>query len=168
MFSIINRRYVFWTIFWLIFCFTNPVYAKPEHGKKFKDWTVACEKLPTSGEEICNIVQNVTNDSDKVVMQIAIGYRPKSEEVQALITLPLGVVLQPGIELTAGTAKPFRVPYSVCVQHGCVAITKLSDEVIKGMQAGSKGSVKFAAARQQVVEIPVSLSGFTAAFKSLK
>ena len=168
MFSIISRRYAFWSVFCLIFCFTNPVHAKPEHGKTFKDWTVACEKLPTSGEEICNIFQNVTNDSGKVVMQFVVGYQPKSEQVQALITLPLGVMLPPGIELAAGTAKPFRVPYSVCVQNGCVAITKLDDEVIKGMQAGSKGSVKFAAARHQVVEVPVSLNGFTAAFKSLK
>lgn len=142
--------------------------AKPEHGKKFKDWTVVCEKLPASGKEICNIFQNVTNEKDKVVLQVAIGYPPGQEQPQALITLPLGVLLQPGIEFLGGTAKAERVPFSVCVKNGCVAIMKLEKEIIKGMKAGNKGSVKFAAAKNKVIEIPVSLNGFTAAFNSLK
>ncbi len=142
--------------------------AKPEHGKKFEDWTVGCEKLPQSKKEICNIFQNVTNDKNKVVMQFAIGYAPNSPEPQALVTLPLGVILQPGIEFKGGNAKSLRVPFGVCVKNGCIAITKLSDEVIKGMKSGIKGSVKFAAAQKKIIEVPISLSGFTAAFNSLK
>ena len=142
--------------------------AKPEHGKKFKDWAVVCEKMPSTGEKICNIFQNVTNDKKKVVLQVAIGYRPGSSEVQALFTLPLGILLQPGIEFKGGTAEAVRIPFSVCVKNGCVAITKLEAATVKGMKAGDKGSVKFAATQKQILEIPVSLSGFTAAFNSLK
>jgi len=47
-------------------------------------------------------------------------------------------------------------------------MTMLSDEVIKGMKAGSQGSVKIAVAKEKVISIPVSLKGFTAAFNSLK
>lgn len=152
----------------LSFSLIGTAQAKPEHGKKFKDWTVACETLPNSKDQVCNLFQNVTNETGKVVMQIAIGYPPKSDEAQAIITLPLGVLLQPGIEFTAGTAKAQRFPFSVCVKNGCVAIVKLDAESIKGLKAGTKGSVKFAAAQKKIIEIPVSLSGFTAAFKSLK
>ena len=150
------------------FSLASNVQAKPEHGKKFKDWTVVCEELPQSKKEICNIFQNVTNEKKKVVMQVAIGYPPGSSEAQALITLPLGVLLQPGVEFKGGNAKAFRIPFGVCVQNGCIAIAKLSNEIIKGMKAGTKGSVKFAAAKNKVIEVPVSLSGFTAAFNSLK
>ena len=147
---------------------SNSAYAKPEQGKKFKDWTVVCEKLPKSKKKVCNIFQNVTNEKDVTVMQVAIGYPPGSKTAQTLITLPLGVMLQPGIEFKAGSAKAIRVPFQVCVKSGCVAIVKMSNELIKGMKAGSKGGIKFAAAQKQVIEIPVSLSGFTAAFNSLK
>ncbi len=152
----------------LSFTVAGNVQAKSEHGKKFKDWTVICEKLPSSKEKICNIFQNVTNEKKKVVMQIAIGYPPGSNDAQALITLPLGVLLQPGIEFKGGDAKAFRVPFGVCVKNGCVAIAKLSKDVIKLMKSGTKGSVKFAAAKNKIIAIPVSLSGFTAAFNSLK
>jgi invasion protein IalB len=101
-------------------------------------------------------------------MQIAVGYPPKSTEPQAIITLPLGVLLQPGIEFKGGTAEAIRVPFGVCVKNGCIAIAKMSDVVIKGMKSGTKGSIKFAAAQRKIIEIPISLSGFTAAFNSLK
>lgn len=167
-FTTVFRSGLFFILF-ASFFLVNNAQAKPEHGKKFKDWTVVCEKLPTTNEEVCNIFQNVTNEKGKVVMQVAIGYSAVvKEQIQAIVTLPLGVVLQPGIEITGGTAKPFRVPFSVCVQNGCIAIAKLENDVIKGMKEGSKGSIKFAAAKQKVVEVPVSLSGFTAAFDSLK
>ncbi len=150
------------------FIMSGSALAKPEQGKKFKDWTVACEKLPNSGKTICNLFQNVTNEKGKVVMQVAIGYVPGKDVPQALITLPLGVMLQPGIEFKGGTAKAIRVPFSVCVKNGCVAGVGLKPEIVKGMKAGDKGSVKFAAGPKKVIEIPVSLKGFTAGFKSLK
>lgn len=157
-------------IFAVLFSFilVSNVQAKPEQGKKFKDWTVVCEKLPKSQKDICNIFQNVTNEKGVVVMQIAIGYPPGKNQAQALITLPLGVLLQPGIEFKGGTAEAFRVPFGVCVKNGCVAIAQLDASIIKGMKAGTKGSIKFAAAQKKIIEIPVSLSGFTAAFNSLK
>lgn len=168
MSSVSILRFVLILITVSAFTVAGNVQAKPEHGKKFKDWTVACEKLPTTKQEVCNIFQNVSNDKGKVVMQMAIGYPPGKSEAQALITLPLGVLLQPGIEFKAGTAKAFRVPFGVCVQNGCVAVAPLDASVIKGMKSGSEGSIKFAVAKKKVVEIPVSLSGFTAAFNSLK
>ncbi len=155
-------------VFMLSIIFSSSAMAKPEHGKKYKDWTVACEKLPKSGKEICNLFQNVTNDKNKVVMQVAVGYPPGKTTPQALVTLPLGIMLQPGLEFKGGTAKPVRVPFSVCVKNGCVAGIELKPEIVKGMKAGEKGSVKFAASAKQVIEVPISLKGFTAGFKSLK
>ena len=168
MLSGIIYRYSLWFVLFFSLAFTGSVQAKPEHGKKFKDWMVVCEKLPASQKEVCNIFQNVTNDKGKVVMQIAVGYPPESEQPQALVTLPLGVMLQPGIEFKAGNAEADRFPFSVCVKNGCVAIVKLDADTIKGMKTGKDGTVKFAAAKNKIIEVPISLNGFTAAFKSLK
>ena len=163
-----SLRYVFLFSLVLSLVFSSNVQAKPEHGKKFKDWTVVCEKLPDSGKEVCNIFQNVTNEKKKTVLQVAIGYLPGNEKPQALLTMPLGIMLEPGLEFDAGNGKGIRLPFKVCVPNGCVAMTILDDETIKGMKSGSKGSVKFAVAKDKVIGIPISLSGFTAAFKSLK
>ncbi len=168
MSSAANFRSVLMVFLLLSFALVANVQAKPEHGKKFKDWTVVCEELPKLKQTVCNIFQNVTNEDGKVVMQVVVGYPPNSTSAQALVTLPLGVLLPPGLEFNGGDAEAVRVPYGVCVQNGCIAIIKMSDEIIKGMKSGSKGSIKFAAAKQKIIEIPISLSGFTAAFNSLK
>ena len=64
--------------------------------------------------------------------------------------------------------KAIRMPFKVCVANGCVAMSMLNDDAVKGMKAGSKGGVKFAVAKGKAIEVPVSLNGFTAAFNSLK
>ncbi|MCK5698078.1 MAG: invasion associated locus B family protein [Gammaproteobacteria bacterium] len=152
----------------LCFIFISQAQAKPEKGRTYKDWTVVCEESPKTKKKMCNIFQNVTNDKGKVAMQIAVGYPPEKTTPQALITLPLGVLLPPGVEFLAGSEKATRAPFGVCINNGCIAIVQLDDTLIKGMKGGSKGGVKFVTAQQQVIEIPISLSGFTAAFNSLK
>lgn len=161
-------RSILLCLFSLSLFFSANVQAKPENGKKFKDWTVVCEKLPKSGKEVCNIFQNVLNEKKKAVLQVAIGYLPGMKKPQMLLTMPLGVLLEPGLEFKGGTAKAVRLPFKVCVANGCVAMTMLDEAMIKGMKAGSKGGVKVAIAKDKVIEIPISLSGFTAAFNSLK
>lgn len=161
-------RSILLLVFSLSLVLSANVQAKAEHGKKFKDWTIVCEKLPKSGKDICNIFQNVTNEKKKVVLQVAIGYLPGMKKPQVLLTLPLGIMLEPGLEFKPGNAKVVRLPFKVCVANGCVVMTMLGDTALKGMKAGSKGSVKFAVAKDKIVEIPISLSGFTAAFNSLK
>jgi invasion protein IalB len=145
-------------------------YAKPVPGKKYKDWTVGCEKLDQSSKkELCHIYHNVTNkENKKVMMQIAVGYLPGQDQPQVLITLPLGIMLTPGIEFSGGKMKAVRIPFSVCTPNGCTAGIVLEDDMIKKLKLGEKGKIKFAAVQNQVLEIPFSLSGFTAAINSLK
>lgn len=164
--SILRSMRIFMVLF--SFVLVSNVQAKPEQGKKIKDWTVVCEKLPKTQKEACYVFQNVTNDKGTVVMRIAIAYLPEKTKSQALITLPLGVLLQPGIEFKGGAAEAFRVPFGVCVKNGCVAITELDDTIIKSMKSGTKGSVKFFVSQKKTIEISISLSGFTAAWDSIE
>lgn len=169
MLATVKLRMLLFIVLSLSFVLSGNVQAKPEIGKKFKDWTVVCEKLPKVDKEICGILQTVTNDN-RQILQVTIGYLPVSKTPRVILTLtmPLGVYLEPGIEFIGGNAKPLRFPFKVCLSSGCVATIMLDDDTIKKMKAGTKGSVKFAVAKEKVIEIPVSLSGFTAAFNSLK
>ncbi len=158
--------------FFLILSFTisTATFAAPVSGKKYKDWTIGCEKLDESSKkQLCHTFLNVTNkESKKPVMQVAVGYLPGQNNPQVLITLPLGVMLVPGLEFSGGTMKPVRIPYSVCTPNGCTAGLILEKEMVNKLKSGDKGKVKFASVQNQVLEIPFSLSGFTAAFNSLK
>ena len=71
--------------------------------EKFDDWFKECEMVTDEkGEqiEICQISQTlIDKESDQPMMKIAVGYVPDKDQPVAVITLPLGIFLPPGIEL---------------------------------------------------------------------
>ena len=154
----------------LYFSVTLPV-AQAQQGKRFKDWTVGCDKLPETNDERCFIYQTVaTKDKDQPVLQMSVGYLPGEDgkdRPAAFMTLPLGIALPPGIGFKVDEGKMARIQFERCIPTGCVAGFPLTDEVLAQFKGGNKMEVRFHDG-VGIVAVPVSLSGFTAGFGSLK
>ena len=151
----------------------SAVTAKPEHGKAFKDWQTACEKPPAKeGQEVeeqCYIFQNISmKDTKKRLLLIAIGYVGGDGKPAAIMTLPLGILLPPGVGFTVGDSKPQQVPVRQCIPNGCRAVLQLSDALIANMKKGTQAQVTLHDMSGRPIGVPVSLLGFTAGFNSLK
>jgi len=147
---------------------TSTLAFAAKDGKRFKDWTVGCEKLEDKGESRCFIYQTIVdNEDEKPVFQIAIGYMPGIKDPTAILTLPLGVTLVEGIRIRIDdNEKVLRIPYDRCVLQGCIAGFKLNNEVLGLFKKGAKATVLVYNGEEQV-QLPISLNGFTAGFKSL-
>ena len=61
-----------------------------------------------------------------------------------------------------------RIPFQVCNQAGCIAALPLADGRLEAFKVGQQAKVSFQDGRRQPVTVPVSLSGFTAGFESLR
>jgi invasion protein IalB len=146
--------------------------AAPKDGEKFKDWTAKCGKLTDNAKgEVCHIFQVLTDNKDtkKAILAVEIGYLPGEKEPIAQFTLPLGVLLPPGMQLRVDESEETgRVPFTLCDPVGCKAMVRLDDKVIARFKKGTKINVLVANPEGRVATIPISLSGFTAAFDSLK
>ena len=75
---------------------------------KYKDWAHICEQPPArAGAEVpkqCYIYQNISvKETNKRLLHFAIGYVGKKGRPAAVVTLPLGIFLPPG--LTFGVDK---------------------------------------------------------------
>ena len=156
----------------LCVAFTAPLAAQAaEQGQRFKDWTVGCDKLPGTTEERCFIYQTVaTKDKDQPILQMSVGYLPGDDgkdRPAAFMTLPLGIALPPGIGFKVDEGKMARIQFERCIPTGCVAGFPLTDEVLGQFRKGIKMEVRFHDG-VGIVAVPVSLSGFTAGFNSLK
>lgn len=142
-----------------------------EKGQRFDDWTVGCEKLPGMDRERCFIYQTVVNkDNDEPVLQMAIGYLPvenNKTQPAALITLPLGVALPPGVGLKVDDNEPIRLQYERCVPNGCIAGFPLNDTMINQFKRGLKAEIRVHDGTRAVA-MPISLKGFTAGFNALE
>ncbi len=59
-----------------------------------------------------------------------------------LVTLPLGVALEPGIQIVADK-QAFAVPFKVCLPAGCTARADLTPEMRKALETGTPFEVRF-------------------------
>ncbi len=149
--------------------FSSAALAAPEDGQKFGDWTARCESDPNNpaAGTRCFVFQSVVDtEKDQPVMMFAVSRQP---DPRAVIVLPLGIDLRSGIEMTVDEDYAKRHPFTLCVQDGCQSHVKMDESLVGNFKRGLKGSIAFRALPGgQVVRVPFSLKGFTAALKSLQ
>ena len=144
----------------------------PMDVEQFEDWTKECEMLKDpKGKEIklCQISQTLVNkEIDQPMLKVAAGYVPGKKDAVMIITLPLGVILPPGVQLTIGEGKAARVPITTCLPQGCQAGAQLDKEFTERLQKGTKLIVTFIGPDGKQINAPISLSGFTSGLESVK
>ncbi len=138
---------------------------------KVGDWNLICEPSGApcamtqlgndpNGSPAIEIVIRKVDDEDAKINGV------KVEAVADIIT-PLGVLLEFGVRLKIDNQEERAAPFRICQQHGCLVREPLSNEVLAAMRKGNIATVTVAADGAGPVEIKLSLSGFTKAFKSL-
>lgn len=143
--------------------------ASPEHGQKFKDWTARCETPPGSTVERCYIFQNIVlKDSKQRVLHMAVGFLAANDKPAAVLTMPLGISLPPGVSISIDDAPPKPVVVERCDPSGCIGAFALDDSSIAALRAGRQAHVHFYDGTRRKISVPVSLLGFTAGFASLR
>lgn len=133
------------------------------------DWTVRCGPNPQTQTEVCYMVQGITSkETGRGVMQLAIGkFGPEKRDL-ALITLPLGVRLPPGIAIEVTGKERRKLPFERCLRSGCQAQLLIDQAVLSEFKAGVDGRILFYDLNGKPGALPFSLQGFTAAFAGIK
>ena len=151
----------------LVFFYACTALAQQE-GQRFQDWTLGCEKPEGGGAERCYIYQTVVeNKNDQPVLQMAVGYLPNNNTPAAILTVPLGVALPPGMGITVDNGEMVKFQFERCVPKGCVAGLPLDNKMINKFKRGAKALIVVHDGRKPI-SLPISLKGFTKGFNSLK
>ncbi len=148
----------------------EPVRAQPQDGQQFQDWGVRCEQNPQNAAQGgCFILhQVINNQNNKPVMVMAIGYVKADEPPVAVITVPLGVRLPPGVMIQIDQKPAENYSFERCMPDGCQIQVRMTDTQVATFKAGNAGKVLVQDTGGQNRAIPFSLKGFTAALTSLK
>lgn len=134
--------------------------------ERFEDWNVYCEDFEEDGETIraCEMLQRVTvEETGEIIMEVVVGYMPDRGMPMALFSVPLGIRLQPGLELQVDDNEPVRIGVDICGADGCMASMLFDDDMLQQFRQGSAGTVTIRDARNQTFDLPISMMGFTAA-----
>ncbi len=138
---------------------------KATHGQ----WEVQCY-----GPDDCIMVQlhKRTAETADAVFTI---FRPKGltdnagQPILALaeIVVPLGVFLPGALGLQVDQNEPRAVPFERCIPDGCVVRAPIAPAMLEQMKVGGTAHIILSPSPEDRVRLPISLSGFTAAFDSL-
>jgi invasion protein IalB len=117
------------------------------------------------------MVQQRLDEQGQTVLAIAVGKVPSTNDPGMLIILPLGIWLPPGVvlKIDGGEEVPARVER--CERRGCQVELLLEPNVLAKLRAGREVNVLFQiydeAGEPQLVGVPFSLLGFTAALNEV-
>ncbi|WP_120635468.1 invasion associated locus B family protein [Ruegeria sp. EL01] len=138
--------------------------------EKSGEWDVSCIKAE-EGEDPCAIVQVLNGPQGEPIAEVSIGKLPEGGAAVAWanVIVPLETLLQAQLALSIDGAPRKLYNYHHCVPVGCVAQLGLSQGDLSAMKSGSKATFSLVPARfpDQVLEMEMSLSGFTAGFDGL-
>lgn len=142
-----------------------------EDEQNYGSWTAKCEAPEGEGPDAggCFIFQNlVLRAGGQRVLQIAIGYVPGTAEPIALLSLPLGISLPPGVSIEAAGGEPMRFPVERCEPNGCRAGLRLKQAFLDELLAADTLTVRFHDAQRQPIEVPLAVSGLAEGLQALK
>jgi invasion protein IalB len=132
----------------------------------FQDWRVICPPL-TETTLNCALTEDVLRDTGGVLLTISMTDPAPGSTLS--LTVPHGVLLEPGLGFTIGS-DPVRVrPYETCTNTGCIALVTVDADTLKSLSGNMAGQVSVAAPNaQQPVNIPFSLKGFAEGYGELQ
>jgi len=138
-------------------------YSKAKHG----DWDMACIKIEADVDP-CSLLQILKDVQGNAVAEVSLFRLEEGGQAVAgaTIIVPLETLLPAQVTISVDGAPGKRYGYSFCNQIGCVAQIGLTQADIDAFKKGSKATVSLvpAPAPDQVIALPMSLSGFTAGY----
>lgn len=140
----------------------SPDTLRETHG----DWQKHCA-LDAMGLEECFLFQAVDMQANGERVMTVIAASPPSAEPLLRITVPLGVLLPNGLNMTIDGDDLGTVGFLTCFVDGCMTQVTLTADVLSSMKAGNAASITIYDTVGQPASLPLSLSGFTAGWGSL-
>ncbi|WP_421704423.1 invasion associated locus B family protein [Aliiroseovarius sp.] len=143
------------------------IYVAEVHG----DWERRCAHNP-GGDDPCQMYQLLKDADGTPVAEINIVRLPEGSQALAGATFvaPLETLLTEKLTIAVDSGGGKEYAFRVCTAQGCLVQLGFGPADIAAMKAGSVATATIvpAVAPDQRVQLPISLTGFTAAFDSLQ
>ncbi|MVO14557.1 invasion associated locus B family protein [Parasedimentitalea huanghaiensis] len=151
----------------------EPVDDGPQIGdryskEKFGDWDLACVRTEEETDP-CSLLQILKDSNDNPMAEFSmfrLGQQGGQAVAAATVIVPLETLLPAALTISIDGAPGKRYNYSFCSPLGCVAQIGLTQSDITALKKGGEAilSLRPAPAPDQIIEMKMSLKGFTAGY----
>lgn len=118
----------------------------------------------------CGMLQSTSSTERKnIALTLVMGTSKQKDKTVTMmrILVPIGVYLPLGIALEIDGAPVGRVPFIRCLPQICTAFAETTADTLTKMRKGAKANFIIYEAPGVGLTLPISLSGFTAAYNDL-
>jgi invasion protein IalB len=134
------------------------------------NWTVTCALTDQSGAKkqcsaILRIAQTDKNGAQRVVFTWVLGRQ--DGKLESVLSLPSGVLIQPGVEIKIGDKETRKLVYSLCAPDHCETVLPLDEVMVKGLSAASTTDVTIYLVNGASAKFTVNMKGFAQALADL-
>ncbi|WP_170480611.1 invasion associated locus B family protein [Ruegeria arenilitoris] len=149
---------------------TGPRIGEQYVEKQSGDWEVSCIKTE-SGDDPCALRQILTGQQGQPIAEVTIEKLPEgiAAVAAATVIVPLETHIPSQLAVSVDGAPGKRYNYHHCNPVGCIAQLGFTEGDVDAMKGGNKAilSIVSVLAPNQVLEIEMSLAGFTSGFDGL-
>ena len=164
-------------------CAYGGALAKPV--ERIGDWEIVCAKAEQTqaspSKSACRMIQNhVVRGKDPklaatVLLVTILPAAHKADEKAsrktrmpvAIVSVPQGVYLAPGIALDIDGKQKFKLLYETCNASGCHAGFQIKGRIATALRQGNVARTTFHDHKQKPIVVKVSLKGLTKGLKRL-
>lgn len=159
---------------------TTAKAAAPATELILHEWSQRCVEEKVEGKsgkkaakKSCAIFERIDmKDSKLRLAEFAVGFAGDKEKEKGTalgkITLPLGIMIDPGISMKIDDGKPYIFRPAFCTNEGCITFVNLDKDVLTSMKKGKNLIFGFKTAEGRDANLTMTLTGFEKAFKTLE
>lgn len=145
-----------------------PAAAAPA-PRQIQDWTLRCDAAAAGSlAGPCYMVQDIAAPQGQGrIAQMIVGHFGPNRLLGALVFVPLGTRLPPGLVIGVDANEPRRFSFQLCSPNGCQAQIALDEAFLAELKAGTTAEAVFEDSNGRRLAVQISLRGFTAALKEV-
>lgn len=127
-------------------------------------WTKVCQDKKDGEGVTCLVTQELRNPNTAGVLASITIRLPEGKDPTLFVTIPPGVLLQPGLRMQVDENKPVVGQFSICYPVTCVAVFDDVASLIKSFKKGNDVVLLVMSPDGKPGGFQLTLSGFTKAF----
>lgn len=168
---------VAWSIGSAAFAADQPAASQPTdvkvYQKNYAGWVYRCVAAQKPGQKpikTCQVSQRVVLKENGRLVPLFVLFFSRDEKnggYDSSAIVPVGIMLPPGILLSADKDTPIARAVDFCLPNACVIESQSSDNLVQQFKSGTEGRIQMTARNGQPIVINFPLKGFTDAITAL-
>ncbi|MCR9235571.1 MAG: invasion associated locus B family protein [Alphaproteobacteria bacterium] len=148
-----------------LFLVTSPGVSNAQDAAEGpKPWTKICTQNKQTKKDICLVSQEIRSANGQFLASVAVREIDGDENRSLLISVPPGMLLQPGIQFKVDENEPRPVKYGICFQKYCYSELPIKKDVIDELKGGNNLTVTTFSQQGKAIGFELTLTGFTATY----